>query len=70
MAEVTYGIPKPQRHVQGDLVKKYFVVSGASGSTISTGLQQILFATPQRFTQAGTASLITGLSVAAGPRSP
>ena len=63
MAQVTYSTPKPLRHILGDLAVKFFVVSGASGSTLPTGLQQILFATQQAFTQAGTASLLTGLSI-------
>ena len=64
MALVTYGTPSVQRHVIGDLVIKFFVVNGATGSTLNTGMQQILWIGPQPFCQAGTASLITGLTVA------
>lgn len=64
MAVVTFGNPKPARHVIGDLVVKLFVVSGASGSTIPTGMRNILYVNQQAFTQAGTASLITGITVA------
>jgi len=63
MAEVTYGTPAAIRHVLGDLVLRLFVVSGASGSVIHTGAQGILFVSQQMFTQAGTASLLTGISV-------
>ncbi len=66
MAFVTFGTPAPQRHVIGDLVIKFFVISGASGSTLPTGLGNILWAGNQPFTQAGTASLLTGLSVSGG----
>ncbi len=65
MAEVTYVVPKPHRHVIGDLVIKFFAVSGATGSTIHTGDSRIEFVANQPFTQAGTASLITGISVGA-----
>ena len=65
MAEGTYIAPMPARHVIGDLVLKTFVVSGASGSTITTNMVGILFAAPQPFCKAGTASLINGLSVSA-----
>ena len=64
MAEVTYGTPATARHVIGDLVLKTFVVNGASGSTLTTGMIGIAFAAPQPFCKAGTASLITGFSVA------
>ena len=63
MAEVTFATPAVQRHVIGDLVIRLFVVGGASGSTIHTGAQGILWVANQPFTQAGTASLITGISV-------
>jgi hypothetical protein len=66
MALVTFGTPAVQRHVVGDLVVKFFVVNGASGSTLPTGIASLLFVAPQPFCQAGTASLITGLSVSQG----
>ena len=56
----------PTRHVFGDCVAKFFQISGASGTTLQTGMSQILFIAPQPFCAAGTASLITGLTVAAG----
>lgn len=65
-ALVTFGTPTVQRHVTGDLVIKFFVVNGASGSTLPTGMSGILFVQNQSFCQAGTASLITGIAVAAG----
>lgn len=65
MAQVTYGTPAAQRHIIGDMVVRFFVVGGASGSTLPTGLLQIFFVDPQAFTQAGTASLITGITVGA-----
>jgi hypothetical protein len=65
MAEGTYIAPMPARHVIGDLVLKTFVVSGASGSTITTNMTGILFAANQPFCKAGTASLVNGLSVSA-----
>ena len=66
MAAVTLGSPSPSRHVWGDQVVRFFVVSGASGSTINTGMVGIVWAENQPFTQAGTASLINGLSVSGG----
>lgn len=66
MANVTFGTPAPQRHVLGDITSKFFVVNGASGSTLVTGLTNILFVANQPFCQAGTASLITGLTAAGG----
>ena len=67
MAEVTFGTsPAGYRHILGDLVARFFEVSGASGSTLHTGLQQILFVENQPFCKAGTASLITGLTESAG----
>ena len=67
MAQVTFGTPAAQRHIQGDIVTKIFVVSGASGSTLPTGQSQIYFIDTQPFTQAGTASLITGITSAGNP---
>jgi hypothetical protein len=66
MALVTFGTPATQRFVIGNLVMKFFVVNGASGSTLPTGLQGIVWVEPQPFVQAGTASLITALTVAGG----
>ena len=66
MALVTYGTPQPQRFVIGNLVMKFFVVNGASGSTLNTGLSSIVWAESQPFCQAGTASLVTGLAVSGG----
>lgn len=65
MAAVTLGTPKPQRHVIGDLVTKFFVVNGATGTTLNTGSVNILWVNNQAFCKAGTASLITGISVGA-----
>lgn len=64
MALVTYGTPAPQRHILGDLVVRFFVVNGASGSTLNTGLQDLYWYDAQSFNQAGTASVITGISAA------
>lgn len=66
MAEVSYVAPLPSRHVVGDLVVKFFAVSGASGSTLHTGMSSLVYVNRQAFTQAGTASLITGIAVAGG----
>ena len=65
-ALVTFGTPTAQRHIIGDMVVKFFVVNGASGSTMPTGMSNILFVDNQKFCQAGTASLITGIAVSAG----
>ncbi len=62
MAAVTQA-GQPQRHVIGDLVVRFFTVSGASGSTLDTGMSNILFATNQQSTAAGTISLITQIVV-------
>ena len=66
MANVTYGTPAPIRHVLGDVVAHFYVVSGASGSTLPVNLPGILFIANQSYTQAGTASLITGISNSGG----
>jgi hypothetical protein len=63
MAEVTYGTPAAKRRVLGDVVCKIFVVNGASGSAIHTGMTGILWVSNQPFCQAGTASLVTGIAV-------
>lgn len=66
MAQVTYGTPTARRIVFGDVVNKYFVVNGASGSTLPTGLQNIIWVENQTFNQAGTASVVSGLTVSGG----
>ena len=66
MAQVTYGTPAAQRFVVGNFVLKTWVVNGASGSTLPTGMNGIFWIESQPFCQAGTASLITGLSFSAG----
>jgi hypothetical protein len=66
MAAVTFGTPAQSRHIIGDLVMRIYVVNGASGSTLVTGLTDILWIDNQNFTQAGTASLITGISNSSG----
>lgn len=64
MALVTLATPPANtRHIIGDLAIRFFNVSGASGSTLDTGIRNIQFINRQSFTAAGTASLITGLSV-------
>lgn len=63
MAAVTLGTPAPARHVIGDLVTRFFVVNGASGSTLATNMSGIVNVENQNFTQAGTATLITGIAV-------
>lgn len=65
MAAVTQGAA-PYRHVLGDLVSRVFTVSGASGSTLVTGQQNILFVAIQQSTAAGSISLITAFSVSGG----
>lgn len=63
MAAVTVGTPAPTRYVIGSLVQRVFVVSGPSGSTLNTGMTAIINVDNQAFTQAGTATLLTGLAV-------
>lgn len=65
MAAVTQA-GQPQRHVIGDLVVRFFTVSGATGSTLDTGMVNILFATPQQSTAAGSISLITAMAISGG----
>lgn len=65
MAAVTQGAA-PYRHVIGDLVVRHFTISGATGSTLDTGMQQILFVDIQQSTAAGSVSLITSFSVSGG----
>ena len=52
----------PSRHVWGDLVARVFNVSGASGSTLKTGLDNILFVGWQPCTAAGAASILSTYS--------
>ena len=66
MALVTFGTPAAQRFVIGNLMMKVFVVNGATGSTLNTGMSGIVWMDVQRFCQAGTASLVTGFSVSSG----
>ena len=61
MAAVTQGAA-PTRHVIGDLCMRIFTVSGATGSTLATGMVNLLFVTPQQSTAAGSISLITAIS--------
>lgn len=65
MAAVTQA-GQPQRHVIGDLVTRIFTVSGATGSTLATGMQNILWVGVQQSTAAGVASAITSFSVSGG----
>lgn len=65
MAQVTI-TGQPQRHIIGDLALRIFKVSGASGSTLPTGLRNILYVAIQQSTAAGSASLITSFSVSGG----
>lgn len=67
MAAVTINqtppILAPARHVIGDLSTRFYNISGASGSTLVVPFSQILWLDTQPFTTAGTASLITGISL-------
>ena len=65
MAAVTVN-NTPTRHVIGDIVVRFFNVSGASGSTLNTGMNNILFVAVQQSNGNGTASVITSFSVAQG----
>ncbi len=63
MAEVTLGAQPPAvRHVNGDTVTRFFAVNGASGTTLHTGMINLLWVVSSPFCLAGTASLITGIS--------
>ncbi len=53
----------PTRHVIGDLTARTFTISGASGSTLDTGMRQVQIVIVQQSTAAGTVSLITSFSV-------
>lgn len=61
MANVTFGTPTAQR-LQGNYITKIFVVNGATGSTLNTNMVGLLWVDAMSFNQAGTASLITGIS--------
>ena len=52
-----------QRHVLGDVAVRYFNVSGASGSTLNTGLTNILFVSIQQSNANGTISVITAMNI-------
>jgi hypothetical protein len=65
MAAVT--TTTPVRVVAGSAVTRFFTVSGASGSTLATGMSSVLFVDIQQSTAAGTISLITAFSVAGNP---
>jgi hypothetical protein len=66
MAAVTTN-NQPTRHVFGDCVVRFFDISGASGSTLATGIQQILWIGVQQSTSAGVASAITSFSYTGNP---
>lgn len=66
MAQVTYGTPAPQRHVIGDIIERFYVINGPSGSTMPTGVQDLLWIDAQSFPQGGGASVITSITVSAG----
>lgn len=65
MAEVTKN-SITRRHVLGDLVTRVFNVSGADGSTLTTGMVGIQFVDVQRSTSAGAASAVTDFTVSGG----
>ena len=65
MAAVTVNYP-PYRHVLGDLATRVFDISGATGSTLATGMTNISFVAIQQSTSAGSASTITSFSVSGG----
>ncbi len=65
MAAVTQ-TGNPTRHIFGDCAVRFFTVTGATGSTLATGQQQILFVGVQQSTAAGTVSLITSFAVSGG----
>lgn len=66
MAAVTLATPNPQRFVIGNLVLKIFVVNGASGSTLVTGMSGIVWVDAQSFPQGGGASVITNITASGG----
>lgn len=59
----------PFRHVIGDLTMRVFNISGASGSTLDTGLKQILYVDYQRSTSAGATTQITQFTIGTGANS-
>jgi hypothetical protein len=65
MAAVT--VTNPSRAVTGSVVTRFYTISGASGSTLPTGMSNILFVDIQQSTAAGTISLITAFSIAGNP---
>lgn len=70
MAAVVINVAPPlaplEKHVVGDLVCKFFNISGATGSTLNTNMSGLVFVTNQQSTGAGTISLITAMSVNIG----
>jgi hypothetical protein len=66
MAAVTVNNNPPQRHVLGDVAIKYFNISGASGNTLATGMNPILFIEIQQSNANGVISAITAVSNNAG----
>jgi hypothetical protein len=62
MAAVTQNT-QPDRQVTGGIVTRFYNISGASGSTLTTSIANILFVDIQQSTAAGTISLITSFSV-------
>jgi hypothetical protein len=63
MAQVTLGTPAPQRFVTGNLVQRFWVVNGVSGSTLNTNMVGVVWADAQASPQGGGASVITGYTV-------
>ena len=61
MAAVTQGAA-PSRHVIGDLVMRIFQVNGASGSTLSTGMTNLLWVDASQSNLGGSISVITAIS--------
>lgn len=65
MAAVTLN-NTPYRHVLGDLVFKIFNFSGASGSTLATGQQDIQLVNNQSSTSTGSTTAIQNWTVVGG----
>lgn len=61
MAAVTLG-NTPSRHIWGDLAVRFFQVNGATGSTLATGMSNLLFVTASQSNAGGTISVITAIS--------
>jgi len=53
------------RHIIGDTVQRTFDISGASGSTIATGIINPYFIEWQQVTSANAATAITGYTITA-----